>query len=233
MSQKRFYTTVSVKADGPHFQVTLDDRPIKTPGGKAHALPTRALAEAIADEWRAQGDRLDLTTMQLTKAVNTVIDRIAPRRAEVIDDVARFAGSDVLCYRAETPGSLVARQIASWDPWLAWAQDHVGASFRCSTGISHVEQPPETLDAIRRAMESVDNFALPALHAGVTITGSAVLGLAFTLRRIGPDEALAISTVDEEFQAERWGRDAEAEAVRKNRLVELQQARRLLDLLAD
>jgi chaperone required for assembly of F1-ATPase len=150
----------------------------------------------------------------------------------MIDDVARFAGSDLLCYRAETPDSLVARQSASWDPWLAWAQAHAGASFRCSTGITHVEQPPETLDAIRRAMESVDNFALPALHTGVTITGSAVLGLAFTLRRIGPDEALAISTVDEEFQAERWGRDAEAEAVRKNRLVELQQARRLLDLLA-
>jgi chaperone required for assembly of F1-ATPase len=233
MSQKRFYTTVSVIADGPYFQVTLDDRPIKTPGGKAHALPKRALAEAIADEWRAQGDKLDLATMQLTKAVNTVIDRIAPRRAEVIDDVARFAASDLLCYRAETPGSLVARQIASWDPWLAWAQTHAGASFRCSTGITHVEQPPETLDAIRRAMETVDNFALPALHTGVTITGSAVLGLAFALRRIGPDDTLAISHVDEDFQAERWGRDAEAEAVRKNRLVELQQARRLLDLLAD
>lgn len=232
MSQKRFYTSVDVRTEGAGFQVTLDGRPLKTPGGKPQILPTRALAEALAAEWRAQGDHLDLATMQLTKAINTVIDRIMPRRSEVIDDVAKFAGSDLLCYRAEGPDTLVARQLAQWDPWLAWAAEHAGARLKTGSGITHVEQPADALQAIRRAMDEIPDFALPALHAGVTITGSAVLGLAFALRRIGPDEVFAVSQVDEEFQAERWGRDAEAEAVRKNRLAELHQARRLLELLA-
>lgn len=228
---KRFYATVNVSAEAP-YQILLDEKPIKTPGGRQHAIPTRALADAIAEEWRGQGPKLDLASMVLTKTANTVIDRIAPRRQEVIDDVAKYARSDLLCYRADTPETLVKRQTEKWDPWMDWIFRQTGIKLRVANGIVHVEQDRSSLAAIRLAMESFDNFSLPALHAGVTITGSAVLGLAFAHRVIGPDEVLYTSQVDEDFQAERWGRDAEAETVRKIRLDELRQARRLLDLLA-
>ncbi|MEQ1753018.1 MAG: ATP12 family protein [Micropepsaceae bacterium] len=228
---KRFYATVDVSGEAP-YKILLDGKPAKTPGGGQQAIPTRALADAIAEEWRGQGPRLDLAAMVLTRTANTVIDRIAPRRYEVIDDVAKYASNDLLSYRAETPETLVKRQTDTWDPWLDWVFQQTGARLKVANGIVHVEQDKSSLAAIRAAMETFDSFSLPALHAGVTITGSAVLGLAFARRVIGPDEVLAASQIDEDFQAERWGRDAEAETVRKNRLDELRKARRLLDLLA-
>lgn len=228
---KRFYQTVAVTGEAP-FAVLLDGRPIKTPGGRPHAIPTRSLAQAIADEWQQQGAKLDIASMVLTKTANTVIDRIATRRSEVIDDLAKYAGSDLLCYRADTPDTLVRRQNETWDPWMQWIASRTGATLKVARGIVHVEQDREALSAIRKEMESFNDFSLPALHTGVTITGSAVLGLAFAHMAIGPDEVLAASHVDEDFQAERWGRDAEAETVRNNRLAELRHARRLLDLLA-
>ena len=228
---KRFYTVVDVAASHDGFVILLDGKAVRTPGGAAQALPTKSLAEAIAEEWRAQGPKLDTSSMQLTKSVNSVIDRIAPRRAEVIADLAGFGESDLLCYRAEAPEILVRRQSDNWDPWLRWAAMDLGTPLKVTTGMTHIEQDLGALSAIRAAMEKFEVFSLPALHAAVTITGSAVLGLAFTLRRIGAEEAFALSQVDEVFQAERWGRDAEAEAARTNKLNELLRAQRLLDLL--
>lgn len=228
---KRFYTVVKVTDEAP-FGVLLDDRPLKTPAGARQVVPSRALALAMADEWSSQGDRLDLTTMALTRAANTAIDRIEHRRNDVLDELARFVGSDLLCYRAEAPRELVQRQNATWNPWLDWAHKELGLQLRVAAGIVHVEQDQAAVETMRKAMDTLDSFAIAALHPAVTITGSAVLGLAFARRLMNHEDALAVSCVDEDYQAERWGRDAEAETVRKNRLAELALARRLLDLLA-
>ena len=228
---KRFYTVVKVTDEAP-YSVLLDDRPLKTPAGARQAVPSRALALAMAEEWRSQGDKLDLATMSLTRAANTAIDRIEHRRKDVLDELARFVGSDLLCYRAEAPRELVDRQNASWNPWLEWAHKELDLQLRVASGIVHVEQDQAAIETMRKAMDALDSFAIAALHPAVTITGSAILGLAFARRLMNHEEALAVSCVDEDYQAERWGRDAEAETVRKNRLTELALARRLLDLLA-
>jgi len=230
---KRFYKTVDVNAEGEGFAVLLDGKPVKTPGGRTMSSPTLALAKGIAAEWREQGPLIDLGRMQLTKALNTALDRVAVHREDVIDELASFAGSDLLCYRAEAPEALVQRQSAVWDHWLKWAARTLGADLAVATGIVHTEQMPGPILQIRSAIAALDDFRLTALHTGVTITGSAVLGLAFLAGALTADEAFAASQVDEEFQAERWGRDAEAEGVRARRLEELRAARQYLDLLND
>lgn len=227
---KRFYKKASATDEAP-FAVRLDDRPMRTPGGKPQVVPTRALAEAMAAEWEAQGEHLDLAGMVLTKAVNTAIDRIEPRRAEVVDELSRFAGSDLLCYRAPTPRELADRQVRMWDPWLDWARRELDITLRAASGIMHVEQPAESIEATRRAIAEFDSYALTAIHPAITISGSAILGLAFGRGQIGPLELLTLSRVDEDYQAERWGEDAEAAAVRQNRLDDLMLAARILDLL--
>lgn len=227
---KRFYKIARATAAAP-FTVCLDDRPLRTPGGKPQVVPTRALAEALAAEWEAQGEKLDVASMVLTKAVNTAIDRIAPRRSDVIAELARFAETDLLCYRAERPRELVQRQAEAWDPWLDWARKALDLRLASGSGIVHVAQDAATLPAATAAIARFDDFALTALHPAITITGSAVLGLAFGMGLLDAARALDLSRIDEDYQAEQWGTDAEAEAVRKNRLVELERAARLLTLL--
>lgn len=227
---KRFYKTASATTAAP-FAVRLDDRPMRTPGGKPQIVPTQALAEAMAAEWETQGEHLDLASMVLTKAVNTAIDRIEPRRTEVVDELSRFAGSDLLCYRATAPRELVERQVHMWDPWLDWARRELDIALHAASGIVHVEQPPESIEATRRAIAQFDSYALTAIHPAITISGSAILGLAFGRGQLGALELLTLSRVDEDYQAERWGEDAEAAAVRQNRLNDLMLAARMLDLL--
>lgn len=227
---KRFYKSVRA-TDAAPFSVCLDDRPLRTPGGKLQAVPTRALAEALAAEWEAQGEKLDMASMLLTKAVNTAIDRIEPRRAEVVEELAGFAGSDLLCYRATSPRELVARQARAWNPWLEWARSELGMDLRTGDGILHVVQPQASLDAARSAMAAFDSFALTALHPAITISGSAVLGLAFGRGLIDAATLLNLSRIDEDYQAERWGEDAEAAAVRNLRKADLELAGRMLALL--
>jgi len=229
---KRFFKTATATNEEP-FAVRLDDRQVRTPGGKPQVVPTRALAEALAAEWAAQGDQLDLSTMVLTKAVNTAIDRIEPRRADVVEELSRFAGSDLLCYRATTPRELVERQVKAWDPWLDWASREMGVRLQTASGIVHVEQSTEAIEALRQAIDRFDNFALTAIHPAITISGSAVLGLAFGLGRLDASGLLAISRIDEDYQAEHWGEDAEAAAVKANRHADLLLAARMLALLRD
>ena len=228
---KRFYINVERTLYSP-FEILLDGRPVKTPGGqKLNTGRARELADAIADEWRSQGESILPETMPLTKLVNTAIDRVPSNRDAIVDELAKYANTDLLCYRAEAPVELVHRQQA-WDKWLAWAAEEYWARLDVITGVTHKEQPKDAIERIRDAIAAHDDFKLTALHVGITITGSAVLGLAFAARQLSAAATFELSQIDETYQAERWGRDAEAEKARAARLAELIAAERLLKLIA-
>ncbi len=206
---KRFYKTVSISIEDNGHAVLLDGRAIKTPKRAPLAVPTQALAEAIAEEWRAQGDEIIPATMPLTKLANTAIDRVPGRAREVVDAIMAYL-NDLLCYRATAPADLAARQSAEWDPLLDWAAERYGARLSIQSGITHFAQPEETAAALRQAVERHDLFTLAALHNAATILHSLVLALALAEGRLTADEAFALSQLDERYQAEHWGEDAEA-----------------------
>jgi chaperone required for assembly of F1-ATPase len=227
---KRFYTNVSVgpAKEGVH-SVLLDGKPIKTPKRAGLALPTRALAEAVAGEWRDQGDKIVPAAMPLTKLANTAIDRVFGRETDVVDKIVAYA-NDHLCYRASGPTDLVARQSAAWDSLLAWAGKRFGAKLVTGTGVSHIAQPEEAIAALRSAVAAYDGFVLAGLHNAVTILGSLVLGLAVAEGRLDAAEAFALSQLDERYQAENWGEDAVAAARSRTLSAELSAAVRFMVL---
>ena len=225
---KRFYKLVAVSSvDGEHA-LLLDGKAMRTPAKARFVLSHPLLVEAIAEEWRGQGEWIDTEAMPLTRYANTVIDRIEPRRGQIVEELAKFAAHDLLCYREAATVELMRRQTAVWDPWLAWAADRYGADLIVGRGLMHIEQPPEALERIAQAIERHDSHRLAVLHAGVTITGSTLLGLAFVAGTLDAAAAFAASRVDEAYQAEFWGRDAEAEARETRLLADLQAAARYL-----
>ena len=207
---KRFYKDVSVAPVEGGFGVLLDGKPVKTPARHALTLPTQTLAAAIAAEWRGQGTEIIVTTMPLLRLANTVIDGIAANREQVIGAILRFGENDLLCYRAHQPPELLARQRAGWDPWLDWARQKHGADMTVAEGLTHVDQMPEALAALRRPLEELDSFTLGGLHVIASITGSTVLALAVAAGEISGAQAFELSRIDEIYQAEKWGQDAEA-----------------------
>jgi chaperone required for assembly of F1-ATPase len=227
---KRFYQTVSVDGAAPAFRVLLDGKPMRTPAKRELAVPTQALAEALAAEWEAQGERIDPASMPLTRLVNSAIDGVTGREAEVRAEIARYAGSDLLSYRADGPAELVRRQAEAWDPVLSWARNALGAHFVLGQGIMPVAQPQAATAAVARALSELDVFDLAAHHVMTTLTGSALLALAHAGGRLTADEAWAAAHVDEDWQISQWGSDAEAEARRARRRFELEAATRLLAL---
>jgi chaperone required for assembly of F1-ATPase len=229
---KRFYKRVSTSAapDGG-YTVLLDDKPIKTPARATLILPPKALAEAVAEEWRGQGETIDPRSMLLTRLAFAAIDTVSQDRARAAEQVLRFGRSDLLCYRAEAPPELVARQTAAWDPLLDWLAEECGARLLSGSGIAFIEQPADALLALEKAGRHHDDFTLAGLHAAATITGSLVLALALSSGRVSAAEAFALAMLDEDFQAEKWGRDAEAEQRRARLLSELSAAERWLRLL--
>jgi chaperone required for assembly of F1-ATPase len=229
---KRFYRTSSVDGRAPAFRVLLDGKPVRTPARRELAVPSRALAEALAAEWQAQGEYIDPASMPLTRLANSAIDGVTGREGEVRADIAKCARSDLLCYRAEGPAELVRRQAEAWDPVLAWARDALGARLVLGQGIVPVAQPPAATAAIEGALAGLDAFALSAHHVMATLTGSALLALAHARGRLTAEEAWAAAHVDEDWQISRWGEDAEARARRDRRWTEMQAASRLLALLA-
>jgi chaperone required for assembly of F1-ATPase len=225
---KRFYKDVAV-SDAP-FRILLDGRPVKTPARATLELPTAALAEAVAEEWREQGDEILPDAMPLTKLANTALDRVAPMREAVAGQVMAFV-NDLLCYRAEHPSALVARQSTEWDPLLDWAFQYYGVRLTTRPGIVHFAQPDETVAVLRRAVEAYDPFALTALATVAPIFGSLVLTLALAESRLDAEAAFTLSTLDERFQAERWGRDTEAETRAAGLLAEVKTAEKFLKLV--
>jgi chaperone required for assembly of F1-ATPase len=228
---KRFYRTASVAGDAPPFQVLLDGKPVRTPARRPLALPARALAEAVAAEWQVQGEHIDPVSMPLTRLVNSAIDGVAGREEQVRADIAKYAGGDLLCYRAGQPRELARRQAEAWDPVLAWAREALGARLVAAEGIVPVEQPEAARAAIAAALARLDAFALAAHHVMTTLTGSALLALAHGAGRLSAEEAWAAAHVDEDWQIAQWGEDAEAKARRDRRWAEMQAASRLLELL--
>jgi chaperone required for assembly of F1-ATPase len=229
---KRFYRGVTVDGAAPAFRVLLDGKPVLTPAKRELALPNRPLAEAVAAEWEAQGERIDPGTMPLTRLVNSAVDGVAGREAEVRADIAKYAAGDLLCYRAEAPAELVCRQAEAWDPVLAWARAALGANFAVGRGIVPVAQPEAAAEAVGRALARLDVFGLAAHHVMTTLTGSVLLALAHAGGRLTGEEAWAAAHVDEDWQIGQWGEDAEAKARREKRWAEMQAASRLLALLA-
>jgi chaperone required for assembly of F1-ATPase len=228
---KKFYTTVTVVAEAGQHALQLDGRAVRTPRKFQLALPTADLAEAIAAEWRAQTMLIDPTTMPLTKIANTVIDGIIGNEAETADEITRFSGSDLLCYRVEAPVALAQRQAKVWPPIVEQAERRLAAKFLATTGLMPIIQQPETLSAVAQRLSACDAYRLAAAHIITTLTGSAILALARLDGDISTVDAWSAAHVDEDYQIELWGSDDEATARRAFRWTEMQAADRLLGLL--
>ncbi|WP_299816139.1 ATP12 family protein [uncultured Jannaschia sp.] len=223
-SPKRFWTDATVEAVPRGHAVRLDGRSVRTPLKTELVVPSAALAEGIASEWRAQKERIDPLSMPLTRAANATLDKVVPQRAEVVTGLSEYGGSDLLCYRAPGPGSLTARQAAAWDPLLAWAATEFGARLVLTEGVVPVSQPDATLDALRRRVAALSDWELTALSEFVSLSGSLVIGLA-AMDRQDVEGLWAASRIDEDWQAEQWGLDAEeAERIAARRAAFLQAA---------
>jgi len=228
---KRFYKTTSVEATGADYRVCLDGRSVKTPGRAEMLLPARPLAEAIAGEWAAQGKSIDLAAMPLTVLAWAAIDRVRPDREPAIAEAVAYGGHDLVCYRAEGPADLVARQQAAWQPLLDWAAQELGAPLTATSGIVSVAQPEATLATLRQLVANRDEFELVALGAAVKASGSLVIGLALCAGRIDAEAAFDAAQLDETYQMERWGEDREAVRRRTATRGDLDAAARLVGLL--
>jgi chaperone required for assembly of F1-ATPase len=222
--RKRFYTAAHVGDAGEGgFALLLDGKPVKTPARRALEAPSRALAEAIAAEWNAQTDVIDPARMPLTRLANAVIDAVSAAGEAVADEVAKYLGSDLVCYRAGRPEGLVAQQARAWDPVLAWAHAAFGARFVCAEGVVHVRQPETAIAAMRAAIPA-EPWRLGAVAAITTLTGSALLALALNAGAAGADQTWDAAHVDEDWQMAQWGRDEEALARRAYRRAEFDAA---------
>jgi chaperone required for assembly of F1-ATPase len=222
---RRFYAEAGYSETPDGFHLTLDGRPANTPARNPLRLPSRDLAGKVAAEWAAQETMIDPGRMPLTRLANTAIDGVAARRADVAADLCAYAGTDLLAYRAGDPERLVAAQSAAWDPILAWARDELGARIILSEGVMHVDQPADTVRALSEAVSAVaDPFQLAGLHTLTTLSGSLLLALAVLRGRLTPAEAWAAAHVDETYQTEVWGRDAEAEARLETRRADFEAA---------
>jgi chaperone required for assembly of F1-ATPase len=228
---KRFYKTVAVEDQGAGLALLLDGKTVRTPGKAPLVLPTRALAEAVAEEWRAQGERIDPATMPLTKLANSAVDGASGREQAVIEDIMAYAGSDLLCYRADAPRGLIEAQRKHWDPILAWAKSTLGAPLTLGEGIVHIAQPQASLDRLKDRLLGRDAFSLAALHMMTALSGSALLALAVAEARMTAEEAWQAAHVDEDWQIGQWGEDAEAAARRAAHRRDFAAAARLLSLL--
>ncbi len=214
---KRFWTTAAaVEADGA-YAIALDSRRVRTPGGQPLALPTRALAELIAGEWAAQGEHVEMAGMHATRLASTAADHGVRVRAGLVAEVARFAASDLVCYFATAPTSLVEAQTRRWGALLDWAAEELGLTFVRVHGIIHAPQPPQTLAAVEALAAALDDYALTGLAFGAALFGSAVIAIALQRDQLDGEAAFELARLDEAFQESQWGVDEEA-AVRAEKL---------------
>jgi chaperone required for assembly of F1-ATPase len=219
---------VAIAEMGGGFRICLDGRDLRTPAGQLLVIPEDSLAEAIAAEWSVQGDFILPASMPLTRLACTAIDRVAPRRAAVVDQMMEYAATDLLCYRTLSPRDLMVRQEIVWQPVVDWAAVILGADLAVTSGVVPVPQPAAALQALRQVVEGYADLPLTALQSAVATMGSLLLGIALAEGRLSADEAFAASQLDETYQNELWGEDAEAVRAREGRRNDVAAAARVL-----
>jgi chaperone required for assembly of F1-ATPase len=230
---KRIYRTVATESTAGGHAVTLDGKRMRTPGRRELLLPTVALAAAIADEWDAQVDEIRPAAMPLTRLAATAIDRTADQRDQTITETATYAGTDLLCYRADHPSVLAERQHAAWQPLLDWAAERFASRLEVTAGIVPKRQSPATLARFTETVAAYDNFRLTGLHTATAACGSLIIALALAEGRLDAAAAFALSQLDETFQIEAWGEDTEAKQRREALAADIEATARFLSLLAD
>jgi chaperone required for assembly of F1-ATPase len=230
---KRFYKQTAVDAGDGGYRILLDGKPMRTPAKAVLVLPTPALAEAIAAEWREVPDKAEINVshLSLTRLAATGIDRVTARRASVIEDAAKYAGSDLLCYRATTPPSLVTRQHETWQPLLDWAAERYGAKLVVAEGTTFIAQPREAVARLGEAVAAHGDLALSALYNLTHVSGSLVIALAVAEGYLPADKAFAAAQLDELYQIERWGEDPIATLRHQNIRQDIEAGARFLALL--
>jgi len=228
---KRFWREVTVSEGDGGFGIELDGRPVKTPAMSALLVGTRALAEAIAEEWRDCTEDVDPRAMPLTGLANAALDRVAADPESFAAGLAKYAEADLTCYRAEGPDALVQRQAENWDVLLDWARRRYDVDFKCSSGIMHIAQPADTIAKLAHAVAILDPFRLAGLAPIVTIGGSLIAGLAVVEEALPADSAWEAVSLDDRWQAEQWGNDDEATAALDGRRADFLAAARFLSLL--
>jgi chaperone required for assembly of F1-ATPase len=230
---KRFYQSTGVQAGDGGYHVLLDGKPMRTPAKAVLVVPTEQLGEAIAGEWSGVPDKADIVVshLPLTRLAATGLDRVATQRERVIDDAAKYAGFDLLCYRATDPESLVKRQADTWQPLLDWAAERYDVRFTVANGLTFVSQPEAAVIRLRTAVAAHSDFALSALYNLTHIAGSLVIALAVAEKRLDAEAAYRAAQLDELYQAERWGDDPLAVERREGVRKDIEASARFLDLL--
>ena len=228
---KRFYRDVTVTSAADGFGVALDGKELRSPAKRALTLPTRALAEALAAEWAGQGEEIRPDTMKLMALISTARDLVASKPAEIADEAARYAATDLLCYRAEHPQNLVRRENLLWQPLIDWAANRFDAPLLVTAGIVPIEQPASSLKALRLVLDGLDPFTLAAIADLTASCGSLILALALWDGRLDAAGAFEAAVLDENFQNESWGEDAEAMVRRHGLEADIQAGARFLGLL--
>ena len=228
---KRFWRTVEAREEDGHWSILLDGKPLRTPARVPLELPTKALADAIAAEWDAVGEDIDPKAMPLTGLANAAIDHVAPDPAAFAERLAKYAEADLACYRATSPSALVEAQEQDWGRLLAWARRRFDVDFITTAGLTHAEQPPATVERLTHEVRQLDAYRLAGLSPLVTIGGSLVAALGVLDCGLSAEQAWDSVSLDERWQAEQWGADAEAQAATENRRRDFLAAAQFLALL--
>ncbi|MEL6582206.1 MAG: ATP12 family protein [Pseudomonadota bacterium] len=232
-SAKKFWKEAKAEAVEGGYAILLDGRMVRTPAKSPLIIPSRALAQAVTQEWEAQSDEVKPATMPLTRAANSAIDKVGPQRADVVAMLAEYGGTDLICYRAESPVALAARQAAAWDELLDWAEEVFAARLQPVVGVMFKSQDVTALSRLLGAVDAHDDFELTALHDLIALTGSLVLGLAVSSGRLSAEEAWPLSRIDETWQEEQWGVDEEAAEMASHKRADFDAAARLLALVRE
>ena len=228
---KRFYKKVEVNSIDTGFGITLDDKALLSPGKTKLVVPTKTLANAIADEWGNQEGQIIPSTMPFMTLSSTAVDRVRPRSDDTIDEILSFLETDLLCYRAQEPDALVLEQNEVWQPLLNWCEGLIGSAFNVTSGIMPVSQVPTLVLSARKILRSYNDFELLGLHQFTSISGSAVIGLALSENHIELEAAYQAAFIDDYFQINNWGDDADASLRIANRRREMLEIKEFLDLL--
>ncbi|MEO9781142.1 MAG: ATP12 family protein [Sedimentitalea sp.] len=228
--QKRFWKTTAVAKDGEGYAIELDQRRIKTPAKAALLLPTRPMAEAVAAEWDAQKEVINPLSMPVTRSANAAIDKVRHQHREVAEMLAAYGDTDLLCYRADTPEELIARQSDQWDPALDWAHETLGARLIPRNGVIHQPQPEAALACLAAPVHRMTEFELAGFHDLVSLSGSLILGFAAAANWRDADEIWQLSRLDENWQEEQWGADDEAQERTEIKRHAFLHAKRFIDL---